>query len=195
MINVVPGTERPGTVENPDVIQPEKATFKNVAARGIFAIHPPREIYEQLMKDAHEKHSVRFAAHATRNLVDAPRCPRLHGRIYIRKIPFVGGKLPVRMHVPFAHKQDELIFREIRIDQRHRDAVKRKIPRRIPRVFPLVRHGNDVGIVQMRPFVIAPELPARIGCRLGRIALKPPVHVVVIALLAPDQAGKGLALD
>src|SRR6202040_310323 len=100
------GTERPGTVEDPDIIQPEKAAFEHVTARRILAIHPPREIYKQLVKDAHEKHPVRLAAHTTCNLIDAPRCPRLHGRIYIRKIPFVCGKLPVRMHIPFAHEQD-----------------------------------------------------------------------------------------
>src|SRR5579864_3690484 len=46
----------------------------------------------------------------------------------------------------------------------------------------------------MRPFVITPKLPAGIGCRLSRIALQPAVHVIVIALLAPNEAGECLAL-
>src|ERR1700744_3435794 len=46
----------------------------------------------------------------------------------------------------------------------------------------------------VRPFVISSELPAGIGCRLGRIALEPAVDVIVITLFAPYQAGQRLAL-
>ena len=45
-------------------------------------------------------------------------------RIHIAEGPFVGGQLPVGVHVPFAHKKDELLFREIGIDERQRNAVK-----------------------------------------------------------------------
>src|ERR1700733_8441324 len=48
--------------------------------------------------------------------------------------------------------------------------------------------------MQVRPFMIAPELPARIGRRLRRIALEPAVNVIVIALLPPYQSGESLAL-
>ncbi len=194
LIDVVPRAQRPRTVKDADIIQAQKASLEHVTARGIFAVHPPREIYKQLVKGAHEKHPVRLPADTARDFVDAPRRPSLHGRIHVRKIPFVRRKLPVGMHVPFAHKQDELILREIRIDQRHRHAMKGKIPRRIPRVLPLVRHRNHVGVMQVRPFVIAPELPSRVGCRLSGIALKPAVNVVVIALLPPYQSRESLAL-
>src|SRR5258707_12792893 len=46
----------------------------------------------------------------------------------------------------------------------------------------------------VRPAGVEPEPPPRTGRRLGRIALGPPGHVLVIALLAPDQAGESLAL-
>ena len=59
------------------------------------------------------------------------------------------------MHVPLAHHQHELLFRELGVDQRQRDAVKREVPRRVPRILPLVRHRDDVGVVQVLPFVIA----------------------------------------
>ena len=50
---------------------------------------------------------------------------------------FVGG----------GHLQDagaELALGEGRIDQRDRDAVEGEIPRGIPRIFPFVRHGNNI---------------------------------------------------
>ena len=43
--------------------------------------------------------------------------------------------------------------------------------------------------------MIAPKRAGRIGLRLRRIAIEPALHVVVIALLAPEQASEGLALD
>ena len=33
------------------------------------------------------------------------------------------------------------------------------------------------------------------GCRLRGIAVEPALHVIVIALLAPEQPGEGLALN
>ena len=46
----------------------------------------------------------------------------------------------------------------------------------------------------MGPFVIAPVLAAGIGLRLSGVAFEPAAHIVVIRLLAPQQAGKGLPL-
>src|SRR6202041_4183284 len=83
LIDVVPRAERPRTVENADIVQTEKTAFENVAARGILTVHPPCEIYEQLVENAHEEISVRLPAHATRNFVDEPPCPRLHRWIYV----------------------------------------------------------------------------------------------------------------
>ena len=42
-----------------------------------------------------------------------------------------------------------------RINHRERDAMKRQIPRGEPRIFPFVRHRNDVGVVQVLPIGVA----------------------------------------
>ncbi len=85
-------------------------------------------------------------------------------------------------------------FAKSRINQRHRHAMKGEIPRRVPRVFPFVRHGNDVGIVQVDPLVVAALTAARIRRGLRGIAAQPAADVVVITLLAPEQSGESLAL-
>ena len=72
--------------------------------------------------------------------------------------------------------------------------MERQIPRGVPRIFPLVGHRDDVGVVQIRPIVISALEALRIGRRLRRIAPKPAAHVVVIALLAPQQPRERLPL-
>ena len=62
------------------------------------------------------------------------------------------------MHVPFARQQDELVLGKLGVDHRQRNAMKREVPRRIPRILPFVGHGDDVGVVEVRPFVVAPML-------------------------------------
>src|SRR5580693_10725922 len=109
------GGERRGTVENSDVIETEKTTLKDVHAIGVFAIDPPGEVEKQLVKDLFEEAAVGHAANATLDLVNAPGGPSVYGRIHVAKSPFIGGQLPIGMHIPFAEKQDELLFRIVRI--------------------------------------------------------------------------------
>ena len=184
----VAGTEGRRAVEHADIVEAEKAALKDVLAFDVLPVHPPREIDQQLVKHAHQKFAVRLALNARRNFVNAPRRPGVHGRIHIRKIPLVGGQFAVRVHVPFAQKKNQLVFRVVGIDQRHGHAVEAEIPRGVPGILPLVRHGDHVRVVQVRPVVISPKAPARIGLRLRRIAVEPALHVVVVALLAPEQA-------
>ena len=105
------------------------------------------------------------------DLVDAPRRPGVHRRIHIAERPLVRGQLPVGVHVPLAQQQHELLLREVGIDERQRHAVERQIPGRVPGILPLVRHRDDVGVVEVRPLVIAaaPALGRR--RRLQRIAV------------------------
>ena len=70
----------------------------------------------------------------------------MHRRVHVSERPLVGGQLPVGVHVPFAEQEEQLLLGEVGIDEREGDAVKREVPRRVPRVFPLVGHGQDVGI-------------------------------------------------
>ena len=147
------------------------------------------------MKGALQKTAVPPPGVSFFDLVNPPHCPRVNRRIHIGEVPFVSGKLPVGMHVPFAQQQKKLFLGKVRIDQRQRDAMKREIPGRVPRVFPLVRHGNHVGIVQVSPAAVASALPLARRFRSCRIAAQPAPDVVVVELLAPEQAGESLALD
>src|SRR5438445_106007 len=114
--------------------------------------------------------------------------PGMNRRVDIAESPFVGGQLAVGVHVPLAQKKDELILGEIGIDERQGNTVKREVPRCVPRIFPFIRHGQNVFVVKMRPFLVA-AVPALWGWRGdSRIAFKPSSNIVVIKLLGPEHS-------
>ncbi len=68
-----------------------------------------------------------------------------------------------------------------------------EVPRREPRVLPLVWHGDDVFSVQVLPLVIAER---RIGeQRVPAVFRQPDVPVELVVLLGPEHAGQRLAAD
>ena len=71
-----------------------------------------------------------------------------------------------------------------------------EVPRRVPRVLPLIRHRDDVGIVEVGPVAVTGAGPLAFGRRRRRvrIAVEPERHVVQIILLRPDQPGERLPL-
>ena len=158
LFEVPAGGQWRAAVENADVVETEEASLEHVASFGIFSVYPPGEVEKQLVEDALEEHSVANAPALLFDLVNAPGRPGVHRRVHVAKSPLVRRKLPVGVHVPLAHHQHELLFGEIGVHQRQRHAVKGEIPRRVPRVFPLIRHGNHVGVVEMSPFPIAAVL-------------------------------------
>ena len=106
-----------------------------------------------------------FAGALLVDLVDAPRGPRVDGRVHVRELPLVRGELPVRVHVPLAQEEDELALGEVRVHERERDRVEGEVPRGVPRVLPLVRHREDVRVVEVLPAGVAPVARARAGAR------------------------------
>ena len=181
------GRQRLGAVEHTDVVEPEETAGEEIVAFGVLAVHPPGEVEQQLLENAFEECAVAFGACAG-HLVSAPRGPGMDRRIDIVKGEFVGRQLAVRVHVPFAQQQHELVFGKLRIQPRERDHVKRQVPRCIPRIFPLVRHGNHIAVVEMAPVTVAP-LPAAGRRRgFGRIALEPVANAVMIKLFRPEQS-------
>ena len=82
------------------------------------------------MKASGEELLIAFAS-LSRHLVDAPDGPSVNGRIDVAESELVGGNLPVRMHVPFAKKENELVFSELGIDASKGNHVKSEIPRSI----------------------------------------------------------------
>src|SRR5437899_13017951 len=109
------GRQRFRAVENADVIEPEETAGEKIVAFCVFAVHPPGEVEQQLLECAFEKSAITLAAR-TSHLVNAPRRPGVNRRIHVTKRKFVSRDLSVRVHVPFAQKQIELLLREVRID-------------------------------------------------------------------------------
>src|SRR5690242_7070517 len=72
--------------------------------------------------------------------------------------------------------------------------MKGCIPRREPRIFPFVRHGEHVRAVQVLPPVISSFFSFRRRRRKGRITCEPSVHAIVVRLLRPDQPRECLSL-
>src|SRR5215203_2227135 len=98
------------------------------------------------------------------------------------------------MHQPDITQQHELLFREIRLDQRKGNAVEREIPGREPWIFPFVGHRHDISNLQVPPSAVAAVLAAFRRGWLKRIAIQPVPYLQMIELLAPQHSGKGLAL-
>ena len=145
------------------------------------------------MEDALEKCAIPFAFSLLVDFVNAPRRPGMHRRIHIAKCPLISGNLPVGMHVPLAQHERELFLCEIGIDQCKRNAVKRQVPCGVPRVLPLVWHGDHIGVVEVPPIPVAPILAFGGWGRAARIALQPILDHIVIELLRPQHAGEALA--
>ena len=164
---------------------------------GVLAVHPPGEVQQQLVEDALEERAIaRSRAASSRSGRRASAAQACTGGFTSPKRPLVGGQLAVRMHVPLAQQQHELLLGELRVDERQRHAVECEIPRRVPRVLPLVRHRDDVGVVQVRPLVVAAVLRARraaAGCAGSPSSQS--LDDVVVELLRPEQPGERLPRD
>ena len=93
-------------IEDADVVEPEKSALKDVVPLFVFAVHPPGEIEHQLVEDPFEERAIADPAALLLNLVDAQRRPCVHRWIHVAESPFVGGNLPVGVHVPFAQHQE-----------------------------------------------------------------------------------------
>jgi len=65
-------------VEHTDVVEAQKSALEDIAPLGVFAIHPPGEIEQQLVKDAFQEGAVGLAAALVLHLVYAPGGPGMH---------------------------------------------------------------------------------------------------------------------
>ena len=87
------------------------------------------------------------------------------------------------------------MLRRGRVGVREHHAVEREVPGGVPGVFPLVRHRQEIVVVEVAPAGVPPRLPHRGRRRLGRIAVEPRGDGVVVELLAPDHSREGLSHD
>jgi hypothetical protein len=72
--------------------------------------------------------------------------------------------------------------------------MERQIPRRKPRILPLVRHGKNRAAVDVLPLCVAAGLAFSGGGWRAGIAFQPAANIVFIILFAPDHSGEGLPL-
>src|SRR5882724_10111916 len=158
-------------IEDADIIEAKEAALENIFSFGVLPVHPPGERDEQFVKNRFQKSAVAFASLFLFNFVNAPGRPTDHRRIDVAEIPFVSRDLTVGMLVPFAQNDIELTLGEERVDQSEGNAMEREIPRRVPRVFPFIRHRHDALIVEMAPFGITSGVSLRWWRRLVRIAV------------------------
>ena len=162
LVEVAAGGQRRRAVEHADVVEPEEAALEDVGAGAILAVDPPGEIDQQLGKGVLEELDVAAAAAALLvEQVELHRRPRVHRRIDVAEVPLVGGQLAVRMQVVVAQHQIELLLGEVGIDHAQRNHVERQVPRGVPRVFPLVRHRDDVVVEHVGPLAVAHAAGAR----------------------------------
>ena len=182
-------------IEERDVVEAEEAAFEDVVAAAVDFVHPPCEVEQQFVKAALEEFAIAFSAADAVHVVDAPDRPRLDRRIEIGELPLVCGDLPVRMLELLEEHQPELFLRVVRIDEREHDRVEREIPRREPRVLPLVGHGEDAHRVEVPPPMIAPVMPLLGRGTLRIVSVQPHIDIEQVALLAPQHPRERLALD
>ncbi len=180
-----------GAVEGADVVQPQEAALEQVVALDVLAVDPPVEVEQQLVQHSRQEVEVVVAG----DLVHAQRGPGVDRRVDVGEVPLVGGELAVGVHVPLAAEQDELGLGELRVDVGQGDAVEGQVPGGVPRVLPLVRHRDDVAVVEVRPLVVATGAALGRGRGVGRVALQPAAHVEVEELLGPQHPGERLAQD
>ena len=189
-----PAGQRRRAIEDPDVVQAQEPALEQVAVIGVLAVHPPGEVRQQPVEHPRQELAVALTPDLRLALVHVQRRPRRHRRVHIAEVPLIRRHLAVRMQIPGAEQQLDLRLREVDVDQRQRRAMKREIPRREPRILPLVRHRDHIARDHVKPRHVAHR--ARGGIRAPRVdavLAQPPMHVVLVVLLAPQQPRQRLA--
>ena len=118
----------------------------------------------------------------------------MHRRIDVAEVPLVGRNLPARVEVQAAQHKQQLLFGEIKIHLRQGNRMKSQIPGRIPRILPLVRHRDHVGIEHVEPLGIAHVVAGRLEQRMTLVLAQPLLQVEVVELLAPQHSRQRLAM-
>ena len=193
LLERAPGRKRRASVEDADVVEAEEAAREDVPSGGVLPVHPPVEVEEQPLEGALEELDV-APPEVPLDLVEEVRRPGVDRRVHVAEVPLVRGDLPVRMGIEALEHQEELLLGEVEVDERERDRVEREVPRRVPRVLPLVRHRNDVAVEHVEPLGVPGSrlLPEE---RVRVVLAEPPVDVEEVELLRPEHSRERLPVD
>ncbi len=188
------GTSR-GPVEHRDVVHPEEAALEQVAAGGVLAVEPPRDMLSSSLLSTAPRNA---RSRAPSMQVDLPGRPGVHRRVDVGERPLVRGQLAVRGAGPT--RGTSAAAGPWRAPGRRARARPRGTPgpRRRTRGTPS-RRACEITSASSRcvQAVLRPPAPAplRAAGRLGRVALEPLAHRVAVDLLAPQQPGERAARD
>src|SRR5258707_14267583 len=82
LLDIAAGGEWAGTIEYPDVIKAKEPALEEVHPFGVFSVHPPGEIQQQLVEDALQEFEIAAAAALIAVVLEyAHGGPRVHRRI------------------------------------------------------------------------------------------------------------------
>ncbi len=151
-----------------NIIQPQKASFKEVLPRRSLRFTHPTEIQHQLGKRPLRSSISPSVFRGLFSPVQEEGCPDVHGRIDVAEVPIVGRDLSGRMPEELLPHQVELFFSEIHVNCGERNGVDRQVP-----------GGTDQGYshlsgIEMRgSFTMWNHSPFRM-CRCPRCCPHPP---------------------
>ena len=67
--------KRGAPIENPDIIESEKAALEDVSTSRIFAVNPPGKVEQKLVEDSFQEGAIAFARTLLLDFVNTPRSP------------------------------------------------------------------------------------------------------------------------
>ena len=143
-----------GAVDRADVVQAEEAALEDVVAPGVFPVHPPGEVDQELVEDPGQEVEVAAAVDGP----DLQRRPGVHRRVDVAEIPLIRRQRPVRVLEPFPAHHDQLVLGERRVQVGQGHGVEGQVPGGEPGILPLIRHGDDVEPVEVAPPGVPPAL-------------------------------------
>ncbi len=165
LLEAAAGRQRCAAVEHADVVEPEEPALEDAAAARVLAVDPPREVEEQLVERLPQEREVDVvvAAELQVEVVHEQRGERVHRWVDVAEVPLVGRDLPARVQVRGRQHQVELSLGEVGVDHHQRDRVERQVPRRVPRVLPLVGHRDHVVVDHVEPRLVAGAVAAPVS--------------------------------
>ena len=193
LLEMPSGRQRRAAVEDADVVEAQESSREDVASRGVLAVEPPVEVEEQHLEAAAQEIEVATPVLAAVHAVDEQGRPGVHRRVDVAEVPLVGGDLAARVQVHLAQHQLELLLGELDVHHRQRERVERKVPRRVPGIFPLVRHRDDVAVEHVEPVDVARTAAESPAHRVRVVLRQPAIEVEVVVLLRPEHSGQRLA--
>ena len=118
----------------------------------------------------------------------------MHRRIDIAEIPLIRRNLAARVDVEAAQHQPQLLLCEVEVHHGERHRVEGEVPGGIPRVLPLVRHRDHVGVQHVEPIGVAHVAAGAFQQRMTPVLAQPALQVEVVELLAPEHSRQRLAV-